>query len=703
MSALKEFFSPDRLAIVGASESSGWTRMLLDGIEAAGKPLDIVMVNPRRDSVHGHPCVARLADAPGPVDVAFVQVAPDRVLAAVEEALDAGVRDFVVLSSGLGETGEAGKAAEVRLAELMADRGGRLLGPNVSGFVNPAEGINLFGLPLPAQLRAGGVGLVMQSGGLATHALSLSAQWGIGISRMVTTGNEAAITASDVFADLVEDPSTTAIAIFLESVRDPALFADAATRARELGKPVVALQAGRSEIGRSSALAHTGALVGDHAATVAGLEGLGVVCVDTLEELIASAGLLARFPDGLPGRRLGVVAASGGACELIADLSADLGLVLPELPAAVVQALSAQLPTGGAATNPLDVTGVVVKDGSLVFNAADAFLDAVPEALDALIFQSVTLPSDEAARLPEVVERFRALARLQADRRAPVLLQTAATYALTPAQAALVAEVGIVLLPGVNIGLRAVSASVRSRELRSRAQRHAESSGGRGSGRIASQAMALPDLMRRAGVPAPPREVVVTPDQVAAAAALVGCPVVVKVVSEEIAHKTEAGGVALGLATPEAAGDAARAMAATVAQRRPDAVVTGYEVVAMRGPGVELLVAVVADPVWGPMLTVGAGGVLSELHADVATRSLPVDARDVEEMLGRLRMAPLLDGYRGMPGVERAACVDAVLSVVRLWELVADEAVAIEVNPFSGVGDRVEALDLLVEWRGRPA
>ncbi|HTW15803.1 MAG TPA: acetate--CoA ligase family protein [Nocardioides sp.] len=701
MSALKEFFSPDRLAIVGASESSGWTRMLLDGIEAAAKPVEVIMVNPRRDSVHGHPCVARVADAPGPVDVAFVQVAPDRVLASVEEALDAGVRDFVVLSSGLGETGEAGKLAEARLAELMADRGGRLLGPNVSGFVNPAEGINLFGLPLPAQLRAGGVGLVMQSGGLATHALSLSAQWGIGISRMVTTGNEAAITASDVFADLVEDPSTTAIAIFLESVRDPALFADAATRARQLGKPVVALQAGRSEIGRSSALAHTGALVGDHAASVAGLEGLGVVCVDTLEELIASAGLLARFPEGLPGRRLGVVAASGGACELIADLSADLGLELPELPAAVVQALSAQLPAGGAATNPLDVTGFVVKDGSLVFTAADAFLDAVPEALDALIFQSVTLPTDEAARLPEVVERFRALARLQADGRAPVLLQTAATYALTPAQAALVAEVGIVLLPGVNIGLRAVSASVRSRELRARAQRHAESVDQ--VTRLAPGPTALPDLMRQAGVPAPPREVVATPDEVAGAASRVGCPVVVKVVSEEIAHKTEAGGVALGLPTPEMAADAARTMASTVAQRRPDAAVTGYEVVAMREPGVELLAAVVADPVWGPMLTVGAGGVLSELHADVATRSLPVDARDVGEMLAGLRTAPLLDGYRGMPGVERTACVEAVLSVVRLWELVADEAVAIEVNPFSGIGDRVEALDLLVEWRGRPS
>jgi acyl-CoA synthetase (NDP forming) len=174
---------------------------------------------------------------------------------------------------------------------------------------------------------------------------------------------------------------------------------------------------------------------------------------------------------------------------------------------------------------------------------------------------------------------------------------------------------------------------------------------------------------------------------------------VVKVVSEQIAHKTEAGGVALALASPEAAGAAAHTMAATVARRRPDAMIDGYEVVAMREPGLELLVAVVADAVWGPMLTVGAGGVLSELHGDVATRALPVDDQDVEEMLAELRIAPLLDGYRGMPGIDRTACVKAVLSVVRLWKLVANRAIAIEVNPFSGVGDRIEALDLLVEWR----
>ena len=673
--------------------------MLLEGMAGAQKRPEVVMVNPRRDRVLGHPCVPTIGDAPGPVDIAFIQVAPERVVAAVEQCLAAGVRDFVVLSSGMAEAGEAGKAAERHLADLIARHGARLLGPNVSGFVSPADGIALFGLPCPATLRPGGVGVVMQSGGLATHTLSLAAQWGIGVSRMVTTGNEACITASAVFGDLVVDDATTVIALFLESVRDPERFSEAATRARDLGKPVVALQAGRSELGRSSALAHTGALVGDHAATVAALESMGVVCVETFEDLVVTAGLLARFPEGIPGQRLGVVAASGGACELIADHSADLGLELPALPDSAVGALEERLPVGGAAKNPLDVTGFVVKDPTLVFTAADAFLAAVPEAYDMLVFQSVTFPPDAQATDPAVVDRFAALGRLQSDGRAPVLLQTAATFALTPAQAELVHDAGIFVLPGINLGLRAVAAAHRSRQLRARAARHA----GSRAAEAPAETLALPAALIAAGITFPPREVVDAPEDVRAAAERIGCPVAVKVVSDQIPHKTEAGGVALGLGTADAAAAAAQTMAITVAQRCPEAAVDGYEVVAMREPGVELLVSVVQDPVWGPMLTVGAGGILSELLADVQTRSLPVDAVDVHEMLDRLRMAPLLDGYRGTPGVNRSAIVEAVLSMSRLWELLGGRATVIEVNPFSGSGDRVEALDLLVEWRdGEP-
>jgi hypothetical protein len=196
--------------------------------------------------------------------------------------------------------------------------------------------------------------------------------------------------------------------------------------------------------------------------------------------------------------------------------------------------------------------------------------------------------------------------------------------------------------------------------------------------------------------------VVASPRAAGEAAARIGTPVVVKVVSGQIAHKSDVGGVVLDVTTPDQAVAVTERMLLDVAAACPDAVIDGVEVVAQRGGGVELLAAVVVDPTWGPVLTVGAGGVYSEVLADVTSRALPVDARDVEEMLAGLRMAPLLDGYRGAPGVDRPALIEAVLAVVRLWTILGDAATAVEVNPIAATPRRAEALDLLVEWAQRP-
>ncbi len=404
----------------------------------------------------------------------------------------------------------------------------------------------------------------------------------------------------------------------------------------------------------------------------------------------------------MPGGRLGVVAAAGGAGGLIADHAHDLGLRLPALPQDVAAALARRLPADGVAKNPLDVTGVVVKDGDLVFAAADAFLAAVPETYDALLFQSVTFPRDELAAAEDVVARFRALGDLQGDGAAPVLLQTAATYALSAAQADLVRDAGIFVLPGIHLGLRAVAAAHRSRQLRARLQRLAASSESLAAPEGAVGPADLAAAVAAAGLPVPPREVVATAAQAGEAAARIGGAVVLKVVSEDIAHKSDVGGVVLGLATPGDVVGAAERMRAEVAAACPGARLDGFEVVAQRSGGVELLVAVVTDPTWGPVLTVGAGGVHSEVLADVTSRALPIDATDVEEMLAALRCAPLLAGYRGAPVADRGALVAAVLAVVRLSRSLGEAALAVEVNPVAAGPDRAEALDLLVEWAPRP-
>lgn len=692
---LEGFFAPRSVAVIGASESSGWTRTLLAGWEASSAPPEIFLVNPTRDMVCGRSVVRSILDIGRPVDLGFVLVGPERVLPAVREGLEHGIRDFVLLSSGLAESGDEGKLLEAELVELCRREGARLLGPNVSGFVNLADGVNLFGLAFPPNVMSGSVAFVMQSGGLATHALSLASQWGLGVSRLVTTGNEASMTLSDVLDDLVDDPNTKVVALFIETVRDVPRFRAAARRAHAAGKPVIALHVGSSDLGRSSALAHTGALLGDHATAVAALESLGVVCVSTMEELVASAGLLAMYPQGLRGRRIAAIAASGGACELVADESHELGIELPAFDHESLAELSSLVPEGGTFKNPLDMTGLVVKHPSLTFEAVEALASTADGLFDAVLFQAVLLPTAETVRNAEVVERFARLGRLAKGSNVPVLLQTAATYSLDRPSAELVAAEGLFVLPGIHVGMRAVLAAMRSAQLRDGL-----------SGRkdltwtaLTPERSDLEAALTAAGFPRPPQELAADPRAAGAAADRIGYPVVLKVESAEIAHKSDVGGVSLNLGTREEVEAAAARMLETVAAHLPAARIDGFLVARMRPAGTELLVSVVQDDAWGPMLTLGAGGVLTELLDDVVIRPLPMRPEEVKSMLGELRLARLLDGYRGAPPADLDVVATAIQSVVRVAHCLGDSARAVEVNPLWVLGDQAEALDLLVEWR----
>lgn len=699
---LNGFFTPRRVALIGASESSDWTRFVLDGTDRSPGLTDVALVNPARRTVLHRPTVATLADLDERPDLAFVMVGAPHVESVVGTAIGLGVRDFVVLTAGFGEADAAGAQAQRRLAELCRAAGSRLLGPNVSGFVNAAAGVRMFGLPVPADLPAGRMGVVLQSGGLATHVLGLARTWGVGISLLATSGNEAELDATDLFAHLVDDPGTDAIAVFLESVRRPAVFQAAALRAAEAGKPVVALHVGRSALGRMAALSHTGALVGDHDAALAALADVGVVTVHSLEELVATTALLTRHPRGLQGRRIAVVAASGGACELIADAADAHAMTLPPFPPPVTDRLRAALPGFAEARNPLDVTGFVVKAADLPFTATELVGTGAAADFDVLILQSVVLPAQRGPDADAVDRRFGRLAEAIARCPIPVVLQTAATYALSPFALELIGRHGLNVLPGVEAGIAALAGAARLVELREHALRDRDHdpavlSEYRDRTADPTDPADLTDLAVACGLRFPPRRLAATADEAAWAAQAIGFPVVVKIVSPDIAHKSDVGGVRLALDLPEQVALAVADMLATVHDRRPDARITGVEVAAMRPPGTELLVSVVQDARWGPMLTIGAGGVLSELITDVVTLPLPVSAPDVLRAMDRLRIARLLAGYRGGRPADRTALAAAMLAVVRLHRALGPGVRAVEVNPLQVDGDRIEALDLLVE------
>lgn len=692
---LTGFFDPRRVAVLGASESSGWTRYLVDSLDRSPGLDAVALVNPRHPAVLGRPTVPRLAALDEVPDLAFVQVGADQVLPVIGEALDLGVRDFVVLSAGFGEVGGDGAGRQRQLGELCQAYGARLLGPNVSGFVHAAGGVRVFGLPAPSDLPVGRIGVALQSGGLATHVLSLARAWGIGLSLMATSGNEACLDATDLFSYLVDDPHTDAIAVFLESIRRPAAFTAAALRAAAIGKPVVALHVGRSALGRAAALAHTGALVGDHDSTTAALADLGVVTVDSLENLMCTTALLARHPGGLAGRRLAVVAASGGACELIADAAEATHLTLPAFRPELVEGLAAALPGFAEPHNPLDVTGFVVKAADLPFTATELVGRLAPRDYDVLILQSVVLPAEPGGDADQVDARFARLAEAIARSPLPVVLQTAATFALSPFALELVTRHRLVVLPGIAAGISALAAAARLAELRPAALRT------RGADDSPAPPAGPPDVIDAAidvGLAVPPHRLVTDADQAVVAATEIGFPVALKIDSPDLPHKSDVGGVALDLRDAAAVRSAHHRMVDSVTRARPDARIRGVEVVALRRPVAELLVSVVRDPQWGPMLTVGAGGVLTELWRDVITRPLPLDDAAIAEMIGRLRIDALLAGYRGLPGADRAAVVAAVRAVIRLFHRLGPDVRAVEVNPLGAQPDRAEALDLLVEF-----
>ena len=384
---LRSFFAPRSIALVGASEGSGWARFILDSLSTSGFTGELRLVHPVRPQAFGRPTVPSLRALDEPVDLAFV-LAPTRAVEGVlEDAAAAGIHNVVVLASGYGDGGgEEGRERERRLVERAVELDLTLLGPNCLGFVNAAAGVAPFGLHIVPPLRRGGLGVVLQSGALTSNVLAFARAHGIGISLLTSMGNEAVITAADVIEHLIDDDDTRVIGLFLESVRDPQRFTALAERALQVGKPIVALKVGRSPAGQLAALAHTGAVAGDDAVVAAAFRQFGVTRVDSLEELLITAGLLGSGT--VPtGRRMGVVTASGGACDIIADRSADEGVEIPEFSESTGAQLRELLPSFAAARNPLDVTGVILADtatasanlGGTALNAvaADPKLDFV--------------------------------------------------------------------------------------------------------------------------------------------------------------------------------------------------------------------------------------------------------------------------------------------------------------------------------------
>ncbi|MBO2463189.1 acetate--CoA ligase family protein [Actinomadura violacea] len=691
---VRALFNPGSIALVGASEKSGWSLSTFGNLRAHGFAGPVHLVNPRGGLVHGQAAYPSLAELPGPVDLAYVMVPTRAVLPVLKEGAAAGVRNYVVLTAGFGEAGEDGARLEAEVVAFAREAGLTVLGPNGNGYINAAAGITPYGLPIPPPLLRGPVGVVLQSGALASSVLAFSQARNIGLSLLTSMGNESLVTVPDVIDYLVDDPATKVIALFLESVRDPDAFARAARRALAAGKPVVALKIGRSRLASRTARAHTGALVGDDAVVDAAFRRLGVIRVRSLEDLIVTAGLLASAGP-LPGPRIGVVTPSGGASEIIADRAEDEGLDLPAFAPSTVEALAEILPPFATVQNPLDVTGYVLIDRTLLGRAldvvaADPGIDAVMLLTDLPRF----VPPDPSVPMAN----FEAHARRIAASPRPVVVVGNTLTDVSEFGRSVQERTGFPhVVGGIEHGMHAIGAAVRWSAERERALARRPTAGERvavdgASGVWAEHRAAA--LLAGAGLPVVPSELVGGEDAAVAAADRFGYPVVLKAAADGLAHKSDIGGVRLGLTGPDAVRAAYREVMAALAGHDG----AGALVQPQRSGGVELLAGIVRDPAWGLTLAVGLGGVWVEVLRDSALRLLPVDARDVREALGELRGAALLDGARGTKPADLDAVAGVVARVAALAASLGDRLESLEINPLRVDGSDVEILDALVTW-----
>jgi acetate---CoA ligase (ADP-forming) len=700
---LRQFFRPRSIALVGATDNSRWSLYTYENLKNYQFPGAIYLVNPNRTIVHGEQAYKALRDLPEVVDLAFVMVSTPRVLPILQEAAELGTKNYVILTSGFSEMGEEGARLEHEILTFTRSRGLTLLGPNGNGFVNVTDQITPYGLPITPPLKSGPVGVVLQSGALASAVLTYAQGHGIGLSLMVAMGNETMISVTDVVDYLLEEESTRAIALFLESIRHPDELRRVAEKARALRKTIVALKIGSSEASSRTAMAHTGALVGNNAVNDAALRQLGIIRVSSLEDLLSTAAL-AGYSEPLPGPSMGVVTPSGGACDLISDLAEEAGLELPEFSPQTVEQLQAILPAFSTCHNPLDVTGYVVVDSSIQQRALEVVVN------DANFDFVLNLTATEGTRVPTpemlalTMPAYESLNRIIREAPRPVLLTSNTCMDLSPTAKLVVERTGLHWTPGMEHGVRAIgsflwwSNFIRSAPEKAEAETLPTLSTAQPFTGSWSETQAR-KLLEQAGIPTVPARLATTADEAVEAAREVGLPVVLKIQSPDLPHKSDIGGVSLNLASEEAVRAEFTAMLTRVQSKRPDAQIEGILVSPLRQAGIELLVGIVRDDLWGPVLTVGLGGVWTEVLKDTAVRVLPVGQTEITKMLGELRGAALLRGARGQEGVDMQALSEIIARIGALAPALGPNLDTLEINPLLVRGEQIEALDVLVNWR----
>lgn len=714
---LDPLLNPGSIALIGASDNPGRIGgMPLELLTRFGYAGQVYPVNPKYQEVFGLPCWPDIESVPQPVDLAVLAIGAADVTAMLRRCHARGVRAAIVYAAGFAEAGGDGARLQHELEAYVAESGMVVAGPNCMGFANlNTQAHTAFASVFktaPMQQAPGQVSLLTQSGNVCAAVYAIARRLGLPFSQFINTGNEACVDFSSYLDYLAHDPHTEIVLGYLEQLRDGPGFVRACGELERQGKLLIALKAGATDKGAQAVQSHTSALAGDRRVYSAAFRQLNVIEAHDFAQM-AQLAYLGTLRHRTAGRRVAVLTMSGALGAILADRFIGAGLELPELPEGLQQVLRGGIPDYGMVGNPVDLTGNVVNNPGFVRAALQAL--ATSDAIDAVVVYAPGYMLDRMADALADVARAH-----------PRLFAAIDTGAAQCRQA--LREAGVAVFDDLGLAVSALAPFLSWCEAR-QARRPANASGA-GTAALVSNTTkdcAVPSSVAVTAARAahPPAAAAGLPrlpcneaqaraylqsfgladtarhthdaDQAVAHAQALGYPVALKILSADIAHKTEVGGVVLNLSDPAAVREADGHIRAAAASHAPQARIDGVLVQRMERGVAELIIGATRDPVFGPVLTVGLGGVLTELYGDTSHRLLPIGLAEAEAMLRELKVFPLLDGYRGKPKADLAAACQAIVAVGEAM-LASPTVAEIEVNPLlvKEAGQGVAVLDALI-------
>ncbi|HVO94884.1 MAG TPA: acetate--CoA ligase family protein [Terriglobales bacterium] len=708
---LSPLMQPRSVAVVGASQRADALpnreprgNRVIRNLKNFGFPGRIVAINPKYSEVMDCPCYPDLGAVPEPVDCVVLAVPNRYVPDLLESAAAAGTRAAVVFAAGFGETDGEGKVRQARLEALSRERGFLICGPNCYGVLNVYGKAPLFASTIPTGFLAGPVALVSQSGGLSTtiaNALMLNRR--VGLSHIVSCGNQSGATCEEYFNYLVEDENTRVIAAFVEGFKQPHKLLAVAEKAAARNKPLIILKGGRSEVSKRAAATHSGSLAGAAEVVDAAFRQSGIVAVRSLNELIDAVSVFScesfrkRYNGG---RRIGVLSGSGGECTLVSDAASNAGIEVPELTEATKSQLRESVADFGNMNNPLDGTGAMYDDDKIFPRLLqglidDAHIDVVTINLEANDPRPKELKSGN--RFSAVIEKAAAASPKPIVCFSSIVGGPVDLDILLPLRAA-----GVPLMEGAECATATIRNLAEYHEFQNQRQTVSLSKKTPPTRKLAAGilgAEAAFRLFEEFAIPVAPTALARSADEAAAAAERLGFPVALKIESAAITHKSDVGGVALKLTDPSEVRAAYTRMLSEVGRRAPEAKIEGVVVQRMAGEGVEMILGVKRDPLFGPVVLCGFGGILVEVLKDVAIGVPPLSSAQARDMLARLRGFPVLRGVRGKPPADVDAFCEAIVALSQLAVSLGDQLTGLDINPLIvlPMGQGVVAVDALVE------